>query len=522
MLVLLHCMYVSIYSMCTDVLTSECVFRITADAIKLLLKKREAELQPSAVQFWESLLKLHSTHGRLAATVPQMPYVSINGFNNNGTTFSGSPQDFLPLLRSLARFPRVLKCANNFDDKPPNSFQEAHMQKDEAQAPQTCGGAQARGVAGEQPELRDPRVENTIAHEEYGVAERNRAEKAAEQERFAEVTPARIERVHIGGLYLLELDDPEGGVRLGLGEVVNPSRMVHGIEVWDVLWFVLANKTGWAAQNPVFQQYKKNNVRQSDEIDIKSFRLQVFDVDLTAGSRASPRVQPKLSSKFAQQVKLFIAEHELGAFPAAGRSTAAAARRKRPRADAEDGGGGESDEDTSEDDRDSSNADDSGEDEDEAPEDDANVACKSAKDVLATPTSHVEAPPLFGIEKADPILILHEKWLKLILSGKKTMEIRAMRCAKYIGQHLWLCATNSFEVSGRVFFYQCNAKPMTKVEWNNARHRHLCDAADPPYKTTYGLEFKDAVIVNPPIPIGRTHAQIIQIGPAGRAPSKPK
>ena len=85
------------------------------------------------------------------------------------------------------------------------------------------------------------------------------------------------------------------------------------------------------------------------------------------------------------------------------------------------------------------------------------------------------------LQRGDRILILKERWLDLILSGEKTMEIRSkrLRAGKYyLGykEKIYGCVSTGVAV------------PITTVEeWRALYPRHLVNSSTLPYERTFGL-----------------------------------
>ena len=86
------------------------------------------------------------------------------------------------------------------------------------------------------------------------------------------------------------------------------------------------------------------------------------------------------------------------------------------------------------------------------------------------------------LQRGDRILILKERWLDLILSGEKTMEIRSKRLRAgryYLGYKEKIYGCVSIGV----------AVPIATVEeWRALYPRHLVDSSTLPYeRSTFGL-----------------------------------
>ena len=93
----------------------------------------------------------------------------------------------------------------------------------------------------------------------------------------------------------------------------------------------------------------------------------------------------------------------------------------------------------------------------------------------------------------DRILILKPKWLRLLLSGDKDLEIRSCRL-KPGNYHL---GTGGLIHAS----YQLGtAIPIqTPEEWEQLRSRHRVASSTLPYKNTWGLPVTDVVEVTTPV-----------------------
>ena len=89
----------------------------------------------------------------------------------------------------------------------------------------------------------------------------------------------------------------------------------------------------------------------------------------------------------------------------------------------------------------------------------------------------------------DRILILKPKWLRLLLSGDKDLEIRG--CRYKPGKY--------FLGTGGLIYASCwlgTAIPIqTTAKWNRLRQRHRVESAILPYKQTWGIPVTDVVEV---------------------------
>lgn len=93
---------------------------------------------------------------------------------------------FVPVLR-------VLKCAQNFQNAPPAFW--AAAEEYEVGVPLYGSDGAAGNGAGEGVALRDPRRENSNAHKDCSVYERDKAQRQAKTEDFACAMPTRVEMI---------------------------------------------------------------------------------------------------------------------------------------------------------------------------------------------------------------------------------------------------------------------------------------------------------------------------------------
>ena len=86
----------------------------------------------------------------------------------------------------------------------------------------------------------------------------------------------------------------------------------------------------------------------------------------------------------------------------------------------------------------------------------------------------------------DRILVVRPHWIRLILSGEKTLEIRARNLSP--GKY-WLGTRG-------VIYGRVKLGPGILIEsipaWTELRHRHRVEAHQLPYKNTYGLPIQHA------------------------------
>ena len=163
--------------------------------------------------------------------------------------------------------------------------------------------------------LRDPRRENTVVNEELTPAERAKNLQELARDDFADRTPARLESVETGRLYLVEIAEAEHGVRLGLATAMDVvEKDAEGFDLFEIGWFVMTSKAGWKAKNPAFKKHEqRNGRRQTDKVTVRSFRLLVEDCDLTPAGLADKETHPKFRREFALKVMCFARAEKLDA-----------------------------------------------------------------------------------------------------------------------------------------------------------------------------------------------------------------
>ena len=111
----------------------------------------------------------------------------------------------------------------------------------------------------------------------------------------------------------------------------------------------------------------------------------------------------------------------------------------------------------------------------------------------------------------DPILVILIEWLELILSGKKSIEIRGEGCPSKVGKQIWLCASGSGTVTGKA--YVVDQRMLSKGEWEDLRSQHLV-SGDRPYGDCTHAWILAGVQRIPAIPIRRKQGSVIwQKGP---------
>ena len=279
---------------------------------KGVLNKRWSDLTPSSRSFWKCLSLFHAQAADTAERVPDLPHTVHT--EERAFTFDGSPKPFADVMQAMMlRFPRPLLPPNPFNSAPAESW-EAAAQNMHSATPST-----RRGLAGgeaDQVELRDPRRENTVQNLELSAHEMRANSKELAEEEFATLTPTRVEAVELDQLYLCELEAPEHGLRLGLGMPLKEGpNNEEGMRTWTVAWFKISSKKGWKTKNITFEPHKIRGRHQTDDLDIRSFRLCIDNKDLTKQGLANKNTYPKFTGGFTDRVLAFarcegLDEHE--------------------------------------------------------------------------------------------------------------------------------------------------------------------------------------------------------------------
>ena len=283
-----------------------------AQQCRAIVNKRWGDLGAAARSFWKCLMLLHSNAGQVAEQVPDLPHTIHT--DERAFTFDGTPRPFVDVVKAIMlRFPRPLLPADPFASEPAATWEAAeNIRRSRAAAGAAPPGGESSEGA-DQPELRDPRRENTVENLELTAAEKRKEERALAEEEFATDSPARVEEVEVGQLYLAELEVAEHGLRLGLctAQKEGPAGTDDTPPTWTVAWFKISSKNGWKTKNIAFEPYKKGGQRQTDVLDIESFRLQIVDTDLTKAGKANKDTNPKFTGEFREKVLAFARAEEL-------------------------------------------------------------------------------------------------------------------------------------------------------------------------------------------------------------------
>ena len=264
--------------------------------------------------FWKALKAVHE-EARHASAVPSMPFTS------GRFQFDGSPRPLLPLLQDLAfRFPRPLITWDLFKDAPPPEFPAPSATGEDAERPAALGGAPKP-----QGELRDPRRVNHITHSGYSAAAASRDAADLKLYDWLEAFPGRVEGVKGGKLYIVRLSEQDGEFKLGLvqsdGKIFSkPDDDGQPAEFMRALWFRRcgvdpakcndAKNFSWP-KNPAFELYMSSSGRIKDDLEVKSFLLEVEDADLTEAGLAQKLKAPKLTETFVKKLQMLADKYDL-------------------------------------------------------------------------------------------------------------------------------------------------------------------------------------------------------------------
>ena len=81
----------------------------------------------------------------------------------------------------------------------------------------------------------------------------------------------------------------------------------------------------------------------------------------------------------------------------------------------------------------------------------------------------------------DRILVFKDRWLSLVLSGKKTLEIRG--CALKPGRYYLGCKQKIYGIAE----LGAPLRVSSQSQWLAMKDKHLVDTAGLPYKRTFAL-----------------------------------
>ena len=250
-----------------------------------------AELPPESKSHWQSLMQLFEKSGdaKHAGAMPDLP-VTIGEHK-----FDGCPRKLLPMLKDLQRFARPLITWDLFNNEPPSSFPKPAEEGAEGRSNNTSSSSRSSNNV----QLRDPRVANHVTHMAYSQAESGRDSRDMSAEEWATNLTIPVEKIEDKRLYLVELDEPDGEMSIGIVE--------SGLTTDDTLkgrWF--GRKDGatqsWGT-NPTFEHYCDRNGRIVDTMDKDLFLYEIQNSDLTDASVANKFVSPRLNAAFMVKLR---------------------------------------------------------------------------------------------------------------------------------------------------------------------------------------------------------------------------
>jgi hypothetical protein len=268
-----------------------------AKAIARILKHRKG-LSPAAQLEWQNLLKFHSSF-HSARTLPHLPHtVEIEGDAStedylapgakSSHVYDGTPRELLPVLRELAkgRFARPFLRADWWDAEPPAAFPLKKLEhtSDNEEDDEAIDETEPGG-------LRDTRLANRVSHITQPAAESRGGVNMANKEDWAEQQPARVSKVIEGGLYLLQIEEAEGELFMGMARVKteNDGQLV----AW---WYQRCNNNFPWGEGCTFKKYGAPGAWTHDDVQPDSILLQVRLEDLTAGGQLRQLERPSLTS----------------------------------------------------------------------------------------------------------------------------------------------------------------------------------------------------------------------------------
>ena len=97
-----------------------------------------------------------------------------------------------------------------------------------------------------------------------------------------------------------------------------------------------------------------------------------------------------------------------------------------------------------------------------------------------------------------PILVVKPKWLRLILEGVKTLEIRSTACRKELGTIVFFSPSGSGQITGCATF-DGSTRVENEAAWTSLRPHHRVPGGRP-YRKTHAWGFRNAVPIEPPVP----------------------
>ena len=185
--------------------------------------------------------------------------------------------------------------------------------------------------------LRDPRRVNHVTHLGYTDAASSRDKADMSLEDWLESFPGRVESVKGGKLYVVRLGEQDGELKLGLvqseGKVFSKDdEEGQPADFMKALWFRRCGvdpkkcndekNFAWP-KKPAFELYMSSSGRIADDLEVKSFLLEVEDADLTEAGLAQKLKTPKFTEAFVKKLRMLAEKYELRGQPSTGSASAA-------------------------------------------------------------------------------------------------------------------------------------------------------------------------------------------------------
>ena len=179
-----------------------------------------AELPPESKSHWQSLMQLFEKSGdaKHAGAMPDLP-VTIGEHKFGEHKFDHwraqiCPRKLLPMLKDLQRFARPLITWDLFNNEPPSSFPKPAEEGAEGRSNNTSSSSRSSNNV----QLRDPRVANHVTHMAYSQADSGRDSRDMSAEEWAINLTIPVENIEDKRVYLVELDEPDGEMSIGIVE----------------------------------------------------------------------------------------------------------------------------------------------------------------------------------------------------------------------------------------------------------------------------------------------------------------
>ena len=282
-----------------------------AKDVRQLVSKRKGhpeELTTDATDHWHALADLFAK-GNRPGELPDLPV------QQGDHAFGGCPRPLLPLLKKMRRFERPFIYWDPFNDEPPPTFpdretaqrEQTTRRQREAGMPPLHPAAQAHKEAEQhQPNLRDPRVANTVTGIHLPKTQAQREDREVECEQWADnfASKVPVNRIETGHLYLVQLTKAEHGFKLGFAEAGRPG---DSPDTREALWFACAGKSPSWTDNAEFRPYRRT--AKQDQIACEAFLMEVDKAWLTEASKADPKAMLRLQVEFVRKIRALVKLH---------------------------------------------------------------------------------------------------------------------------------------------------------------------------------------------------------------------